>query len=56
LLRYWNAERTRETLEKALRLGELAEKLFPESREIIEEMTTTRQYAVEEGLIVPTRD
>ncbi|WP_257458132.1 hypothetical protein [Archangium lipolyticum] len=55
LIRYWNAERTRETLTKALQLGELAENLFPDSQEIIEEMTTTRRYAVEAGLIEPTR-
>jgi hypothetical protein len=53
LLRYWNAERTKETLEKALRLGEMAEKLFPEAPEIIEEMMTTRLYATQEGLLDP---
>ncbi|HYO52787.1 hypothetical protein [Archangium sp.] len=53
LIRYWNAERTKETLEKALRLGELAETLFPDSSEIIEEMATTRQYAAQEGLLKP---
>ncbi|MGZ3459502.1 MAG: hypothetical protein ACXU86_13480 [Archangium sp.] len=53
LLRYWNAERTKETLEKALRLGELAEKMFPDSPELIEELTTTRRYATQEGLLEP---
>ena len=53
LIRYWNAERTKETLEKALRLGELAEKMFPDSHEIIEELTTTREYAAQEGLLKP---
>ncbi|PTL82550.1 hypothetical protein [Vitiosangium sp. GDMCC 1.1324] len=53
LLRYWNAERTKETLEKALKLGELAERMFPDSPEIIEEVMTTRQYAAREGLLEP---
>lgn len=53
LLRYWNAGRTKETLEKALRLGAMAEKMFPEAPEIIEEMTTTRLYATQEGLLEP---
>lgn len=53
LIRYWNAERTKETLEKALRLGALAEKMFPDSPEIIEELMTTRQYAAQEGLVGP---
>ncbi|HYO67514.1 MAG TPA: hypothetical protein VEU33_15670 [Archangium sp.] len=53
LIRYWNAERTKETLEKALRLGELAEKMFPDSHALIEELMTTRQYAAQEGLLVP---
>jgi hypothetical protein len=53
LIRYWNAERTKETLEKALRLGSLAEKLFPDSHEIIEELMTTRRYAAQDGLLVP---
>lgn len=50
LIRYWNAERTKETLEKALRLGEMAEKLFPEAPELIEELMTTREYAAQEGV------
>ncbi|MCY1079894.1 hypothetical protein [Archangium lansingense] len=53
LIRYWNAERTKETLEKALRLGELAEKMFPDSHELIEELMTTREYAAQEGLLGP---
>jgi hypothetical protein len=53
LIRYWNAERTKETLEKALQLGALAEKLFPDSHQISEELMTTRRYAAQEGLIAP---
>lgn len=55
LLRYWNAERTKETLEKALQLGEVAERLFPEAPDLLEEITTTRRYAEQEGLLTPGR-
>lgn len=51
LIRYWNAERTKESLEKALQLGELAGKLFPDSSQLIEERMTTRMYAAQEGLL-----
>jgi hypothetical protein len=51
LLRYWNAERTKESLEKALQLGALAEKMFPDAPELIEELMTTRKYAAQEGLL-----
>lgn len=53
LIRYWNDERTRETLEKALKLGELAEKLFPDYTPLMLEVLTTREYAARDGLISP---
>lgn len=53
LIRYWNDERTKETLEKALKLGELAEKLFPDYTPLMLEVQTTREYAALEGLITP---
>lgn len=53
-LRYWNFERTRESLEKALRLGELAERLFPEPHTLLwDEIQTTKRYAAQQGLIPP---
>jgi len=54
-LRYWNFERTKESLEKALRLGALAEQLFPESTHLLLEVETTRTYAAQEGLIPSTK-
>ncbi len=53
LIRYWNDERTKETLEKALKLGELAEKLFPDYTPLMLEVLTTREYATLDGLIAP---
>ncbi|WP_257461996.1 hypothetical protein [Archangium lipolyticum] len=53
LIRYWNDERTRETLEKALKLGELAERLFPDYTPLMLEVLTTKQYATLDGLITP---
>ncbi|WNG33640.1 hypothetical protein F0U61_08375 [Archangium violaceum] len=53
-LRYWNLERTKESLEKALRLCALAEQLFPEPNSLLEdEIQTTKRYAAQEGLIPP---
>ncbi|MFY0572681.1 hypothetical protein ACN28E_53865 [Archangium lansingense] len=53
LIRYWNDERTKETLEKALKLGALAEKLFPDYTPLMLEVLTTREYATLDGLISP---
>ena len=53
LLRAWVHERTKESLEKALRLGELAEKLFPDSGRIQEEVHRARRMATEDGLLKP---
>ncbi len=53
-LRYWNLERTKESLEKALRLCVLAEQLFPEPNFLLEdEIQTTKRYAAQEGLFTP---
>ncbi|HEX8821050.1 MAG TPA: hypothetical protein VF794_14070 [Archangium sp.] len=51
LIRYWNDERTKETLEKALKLGELAERLFPAYTPLMLEVLTTREYAKLDGLL-----
>lgn len=51
-LRYWNLERTDESLGKALRLVEMAERLFPEPGILLwDEMQTTRLYAAKAGLL-----
>lgn len=50
-IRYWNDERTRESLGKALQLGELAERMFPDFTSLLIEIQITRDYAVKEGLI-----
>jgi hypothetical protein len=53
-IRYWNNEETKESLEKALRLGELAERLFPELGTLLwDEIQITKRYAVRQGLISP---
>jgi hypothetical protein len=53
-IRYWNNEETKESLEKALRLGKLAERLFPEPGTLLwDEMQTTRRYAAQQGLTPP---
>jgi hypothetical protein len=53
LLRAWLHERTRESLGKALRLGQLAEQLFPESGRIQGVVHQTRQVAIHDGLLKP---
>jgi hypothetical protein len=51
-LRYWNLERTKESLGKALRICALVEHLFPEPNTFLEdEIQTTKRYAAQEGLI-----
>lgn len=56
-IRYWNNERTKESLEKALQLGEVAERLFPELGTLLwDEMQTTKRYAVKLGLLLPPED
>ncbi|PTL83345.1 hypothetical protein [Vitiosangium sp. GDMCC 1.1324] len=53
LLRAWVHERTKESLEKALRLGEQAEKLFPDSGRIQLEVIRVRQLAIADGVLKP---
>jgi hypothetical protein len=53
LIGFWSSKRTRESLAKALRLGETAEKLFPESELIGHELRFARQLAVTDGLLPP---
>ncbi|WNG51385.1 hypothetical protein F0U60_50075 [Archangium minus] len=50
LLRAWVHERTKESLKKALRLSERAEKLFPDSGRIQGVVQEARQAAEHEGL------
>ncbi|HEX5753692.1 MAG TPA: hypothetical protein VFZ09_46310 [Archangium sp.] len=51
-LRYWNLERTKESLEKALRLCALVEQVFPEPNTYLEdEIQTTKRLAALEGLL-----
>jgi hypothetical protein len=51
LLRAWVHERTKESLEKALGLGELAEKLFPDSGRIQAVVQDARNTATRDGLL-----
>jgi hypothetical protein len=53
LLRAWVHERTKESLEKALELSELAEKLFPESGRIQGVVHDARNTAIHDGLLKP---
>jgi tetratricopeptide (TPR) repeat protein len=53
LLRAWVFERTKESLEKALRLSELAEKLFPNSGRIQGEVHDARRLATLDGQLKP---
>ncbi|QRK12623.1 hypothetical protein JQX13_22885 [Archangium violaceum] len=52
-IRYWNDERTKESLKKALQLGELAERMFPDFTSLHIEIQITRDYAETEGLLPP---
>jgi hypothetical protein len=56
LLRFWKHERTKESLAKALPLAEVAEKVFPASSRIREQVEDVRRYAVEEGLLKRPRE
>jgi hypothetical protein len=51
LLGFWVMERRRDTLEKALRLGELAERLFPQSPRILNALDEAREKAARAGLL-----
>jgi len=51
-IRYWNNEETKESLDKALRLGELAERIFPEPGTFLwDEMQSTKRLAAKLGLL-----
>jgi hypothetical protein len=56
LISFWSSKRTRETLIKALQLGEMAEKLFPESELIGHELRFARELAVTDGLLPSPED
>jgi hypothetical protein len=51
MIRYWTDTRTKESLAEALRLGELAMKVFPESERILYHVMDARHHAAREGLI-----
>jgi hypothetical protein len=53
MLRTWAGERTPASLEKALRLAAVAEKVFPESLRVQDEVDTVRTYARLDGLLKP---
>jgi len=53
-IRYWNNVGTKESLQKALQLSELAERVFPEPGPLLwDEMQTTKRYAAQQGLLPP---
>lgn len=51
LLDFWVTEQRKDTLEKALKLGELAARVFPESPRILNAVDEARQKAVDAGLL-----
>lgn len=51
LIEFWAMEVTKEALEKALKLAELAERVFPESPRIFNAVEDARQYAASVGLL-----
>jgi hypothetical protein len=53
MLRTWGDQRTKESLEKALRLAEVAEKVLPDSCRIQDEVEMVRGYARQDGLLKP---
>lgn len=53
MLRTWSGERTKESLERALRLSARAEHLFPDSVRIQQEVDRVRTYARADGLLKP---
>jgi len=53
-IRYWNNVGTKESLQKALQLSELAERVFPELGTLLwDEMQTTKRYAAQQGVLPP---
>ncbi|MCP3104762.1 hypothetical protein LZ198_38445 [Myxococcus sp. K15C18031901] len=53
MLRAWADERTKESLEKALRLAERARKVFPDSLRILDEVEQVHAHARQDGLLEP---
>jgi hypothetical protein len=51
LIDFWVMERRKDTLEKALKLGELAERVFPESPRILNVVEDAREKAARAGLL-----
>jgi hypothetical protein len=51
LIDFWVMERRKNTLEKALKLGELAERAFPESPRILNVVEDAREKAARAGLL-----
>jgi hypothetical protein len=51
LLDFWVTERRKDTLEKALKLGDLAARVFPESPRILNALDEAREKAVHAGLL-----
>jgi hypothetical protein len=51
LIDFWVTERRKDTLEKALKLCELAERVFPESPRILNAVEDAREKAAREGLL-----
>ncbi|MGZ3461084.1 MAG: hypothetical protein ACXU86_21565 [Archangium sp.] len=51
LIDFWVTERRKDTLEKALKLGELAERVFPESPRILNAVEDAREKAARAGLL-----
>jgi Asp-tRNA(Asn)/Glu-tRNA(Gln) amidotransferase C subunit len=53
LIEFWAMEMKKDSLEKALKLAELAERVFPESSRIFIAVEDARQYAASAGLLPP---
>jgi hypothetical protein len=53
LIDFWVMERRRDTLEKALELGALAERVFPRSARILNAVDEAREKAARAGLLPP---
>lgn len=53
LIDFWVMERRRDTLEKALKLGELAKQLFPESPRILNAVEDAQEKAARAGFFPP---
>jgi hypothetical protein len=52
--RYWNNVGTKQSLQKALQLSKLAERVFPELGTLLwAEMQPTKRYAAQQGLLPP---